>query len=321
MKSNLKLITSSLIVALTLATPQLVHGTDTKADELEAKLSRITASSGDALVDSKLLNLNDTDQSLSLVEEIIDPYEKSLFGIIVPDAKDSIVKYAAIEQILSPESKFDLALVCKDWLEIIIYDFDNQQDIYKAWYGVIEHEEAFQTFLNGTLIYRPIQDSDEGIIKLKISDLKNPLDGTFDLSQCGDAGKDLSISTGYRKGIRPENKKKLEVWLVPWFLIKKHLDSTACHFKDIMDDWDEKNAAFGIFFTSGHWNNLEWYDYLTRSTPYDITSKNLSDNWWRSRNHPYPPPKTRCIFSTPPHTPPKLHQLPASNFMFIFELK
>ena len=120
-----------------------------------------------------------------------------------------------------------------------------------------------------------------GKIELKISDLTNPLEGTFDLSKCGDASKYLSISTGYRKGKKPENSSKLEIWLAPRFMIKKKRETSAKHLQPILDNWTEETAPIGIFWIWGGWGNLSWYDYLTNVSTDNISSKNLYENWQR----------------------------------------
>jgi len=122
----------------------------------------------------------------------------------------------------------------------------------------------YPRFLNGKLIYKPDPNSDEGMVVLPIADLANPLDGEFDLSPCGNAGEHLSIYTGYRKGKRPENKDKVEIWFAPHVLIEKNLAGSASHFKDIMGSWDASKAPVGTFFTWGGWDNLGWYDYATQ---------------------------------------------------------
>jgi hypothetical protein len=89
------------------------------------------------------------------------------------------------------------------------------------------YEDVFQRFLNGVLIYKPTAGSTVGEITLRIRDLANPLESTFDLSQCGDAGQYLSISTGYSKGKLAANSRKSEVWIVPKFVVERYVGSTA----------------------------------------------------------------------------------------------
>jgi serine/threonine protein kinase len=128
------------------------------------------------------------------------------------------------------------------------------------------HEDVYERFLKGRLIYKPNKENDEGKIELRIADLGNPLEGEFDLSGCGDTGKYLSINTGYRKGKRPENANKTEIWFAPRFLIEKNLSGSASHFKDIMGSWDASTAPVGTFFTWGGWDDLNDYDYATKLT-------------------------------------------------------
>lgn len=101
------------------------------------------------------------------------------------------------------------------------------------------YEAIYQQFLSGKLIYKPDPNSDAGRVELRIEDLRNPLEGTFDLSRCGDASKRLSISTGYRKRINPENARKVEAWLTPRFVVEKDVTGTApaSHYRGIMKDW------------------------------------------------------------------------------------
>ena len=140
------------------------------------------------------------------------------------------------------------------------------------------YEEIYDRFLNGKLIYRPNPGSDEGKIELRIADLDNPLEGTFDLSRCGYTGNYLSISTGYRKRKKPENEDKIEVWFVPRFLIERELKTTAKHFEPIYGNWKEQ-GEIGIFWTGGRWDSLAYYDYLTTQNMGDLSKNNLFEKW------------------------------------------
>ena len=81
------------------------------------------------------------------------------------------------------------------------------------------HENIYERFLKGKLVYRPTEGSDVGKIELPIAALANPLEGTFDLSRCGDAAQYLSINTGIRKVQAPANASKVEIWFTPLFLV------------------------------------------------------------------------------------------------------
>jgi hypothetical protein len=238
------------------------------------------------------------------------------------EVKSLIVKQAAYQKceeekipVTLNKTLGNLALVCKEWKGIIVDEMTVGAPSWKAWYGVVGHENIYQQFLNGTLIYRPNPQSDEGMIQLKISGLINPLEGTFDLSKCSDAGKDLSISTGYRKGMKSENKDKLEIWLAPRFMIEKKLKSSASHLEPIMGNWKEETAPIGILWSWGAWEDLSWYDYLTSQGASVISSKNLYDNWQH-----LPLRSRQCIMTFGPHAITTDGVLcPSRVFMFICE--
>lgn len=195
--------------------------------------------------------------------------------IFLLDIQKLIVQQLVFEECLENKNPVNLALVCKKWREIVKKETEVNNPGWKAWHGVIGHEDIYQTFLNGKLVYRPDPQSDEGMVTLSLSALKNPLEGTFDLSKCGDTGEGLSIATGYRKGRKSENAEKVEVWLAPQFLIKKKVSATAKHFNPIMKAWDAKTAPIGMFFTWGAWDNLGWYDYLTTESMEEVGSEDL----------------------------------------------
>ena len=139
------------------------------------------------------------------------------------------------------------------------------------------YEEIYRRFVMGKLIYKPDPKSDKGRIELPIRALANPLEGTFDLSQCDNSGKYLSISTGYRKGKVLSNANKTEIWIAPRFLIEKELQGSASHFKHIMSSWDVKTAPIGLFYTWGGWDN-QYYDYTTESMD-SATDDDLYQKW------------------------------------------
>lgn len=153
----------------------------------------------------------------------------------------------------------------------------------KVHYNITNQEqiEVFNKIYNGKLIYKPNPNSDNEKIELLISGLKHPLKGEFDLSQCGGTGEALSINMGYRKGQNSKNGEKIEIWFAPWFLIAKDLDTTASHFKPIMDKWKPEQAPVGIFFTCGRGYNLSWYDYLTTESTDEVSKGNLFQKYER----------------------------------------
>jgi hypothetical protein len=135
-------------------------------------------------------------------------------------------------------------------------------------------EDIYIRFLSGKLIYKPDPNSDNGRIELPIRALTNPLEGTFDLSQCGDTGQSLSIATGYRKAQKDENTNKTEIWLTPRFLVERNLATTAAHFRPIMSAWNEEAAPVGIIWNLGNWE-LNLFDYVTTHSFEQLSDEQL----------------------------------------------
>jgi|GEM_PF-2620486 len=152
-----------------------------------------------------------------------------------------------------------LRLVCKDFRDIIDTGtpdniglrYSTIGPVWKqcihACYGVLDHEATWQTILNGELVYKLNPDSDDGMKRLKISDLPNPFAGSFDLSGCGDADKYLSISMGLRKGKKDSSEDKSEIWLIPRFLAMQKLEGNASYLKGTMGQWSAEIPMAVIF--------------------------------------------------------------------------
>ena len=142
------------------------------------------------------------------------------------------------------------------------------------------YEEIYERFLKGVLIYRPQEGSNVGKIEMPIAGLANPLEGTFDLSSCGDTGQYLSIATGYRKVQTPANANKVEIWFTPRFLVDKEMPQLAQnhHMRAISGNWDAARAPIGIFWTWGGWNSnshMSYADYLVSESTDNLASENL----------------------------------------------
>jgi len=164
------------------------------------------------------------------------------------------------------------------------------------------YEEIYRRFVMGKLIYKPDSKSDKGRIELPIRALANPLEGTFDLSQCGDSGKYLSISTGYRKGKKAENANKREVWIAPRFLIEKNRAGSASHFQPIMSGWSDTSAPVGIFWTWGGWDKLAYYDHVTDEAIDTLSEDDFYNIWKRSTAVP-----PRAVGASLQERPPLAH--------------
>ena len=144
------------------------------------------------------------------------------------------------------------------------------------------YEEIYRRFLNGKLIYKPDPNSTTGQLEFPFSSLSNPLEGTFDLSRCGDTGTYLSIATGYRKTKLAANKDKVEIWITPKFVMEKALNTSAKHYGPIMtaDKW---TSPVGILWTYGNWSETDGdCGYLTNKQFDEISTKNLYENWCES---------------------------------------
>lgn len=156
------------------------------------------------------------------------------------------------------------------------------------------YEEIYRLFYNGKLVYTDPNNSSRKI-ELPIAALANPLEGTFDLSGCGDTGRYLSINTGYKKRTKIEaNKDKVEIWFVPRFMVEKDLSTTgifssspAKHLQPIMARWKPAVAPIGIFWT--WWNDdVKYYDYLTTQSPENLSYNNLYNKWLRDSSDARP---------------------------------
>ena len=148
------------------------------------------------------------------------------------------------------------------------------------------YEEIYERFLKGVLVYRPWEGTDAGKIEMPIAALTNPLEGTFDLSRCGDKDQYLSIATGYRKGQNPKNVCKAEIWITPRFLVDQELPQLAPnhHMKEIIGKWHAA-APIGIFWTSGGWNDayhMSYCTYLTVESMEAIGTENLLKKYQKS---------------------------------------
>jgi hypothetical protein len=160
----------------------------------------------------------------------------------------------------------------------------------KAYEWFLSDPEACKRFLNGQLIYKPNKDNDIGKIELRIAGLTNPLEGTFNLSQCGDAREYLSISTGYRKEKKPENANKVEIWFAPRFLVEKEIKGSASHFKAIFPAKWPTTAHVGMFWTWGKSNDLKSYGYLTTENMDNLSKIDLFENYIKSTGDRCAPP-------------------------------
>jgi hypothetical protein len=120
-------------------------------------------------------------------------------------------------------------------------------------------EDVYRQFLKGKLVYKPNKDNDDGRIDFPIASLANPLEGTFDISRCAEFGQEIEVSTGFRTNVNPANKSKLEVWIVPQFVLQS--DPRAKSINDSLQSNEKhRGKPFAILFTWGGWKDLSWHE-------------------------------------------------------------
>lgn len=173
-----------------------------------------------------------------------------------------VVKYVAIKQCLSNDSPVDLALVCKEWSEIIRSEFAKDKDGWKAWYGVVGHEDEYKAFLSYVLQSRSHLLSTNWRVVEKIKEFSNPFKGIFHLPKDADfKGLDglFCVMTGIPRALGDEYKGKTVVWFCPRFYMQKKFEKAdVCQLKQILDQWSSA-FPFGIFWTNDGTANVMMY--------------------------------------------------------------
>lgn len=120
-------------------------------------------------------------------------------------------------------------------------------------------EDVYLQFLKGKLFYKMNIRSNEEPIVYRISDLENPLFGTFDIVKSGVSAKYFQISTGFRTAYNPSNKGKVEIWIVPQFVLKKYLKAKI-YYDFLQTCVDHRNKPFAVLFNWGGWQDLSWFE-------------------------------------------------------------
>ncbi len=172
--------------------------------------------------------------------------------------------------------------------------------------GQILHEISANLVFDGKLVYRDrCKTTTHNIMDLVKKD------GTFDFSNkkfFGIVSKYLLITTDPEKFFSiDKNSKRLVILMASRLLIKEKIDSTARHFKPIMDKWKEDQAPIGIFWRMEKWENFGWYDYLVSANLISISKNNLYENW------------THSVSSRDPATGitiPRMYRMRKNTFLF-----
>jgi hypothetical protein len=119
-------------------------------------------------------------------------------------------------------------------------------------------EDVYRQFLKGKLVFKPNNTNEEPLV-LKISDLENPLFGTFDIAKSGVSAKFFQISTGFRTEFNPSNNGKVEIWIVPQFVLKRN-SRAKIYYDFLLTCKEHTNKPFAVLFNWGGWQDLSWFE-------------------------------------------------------------
>lgn len=142
------------------------------------------------------------------------------------------------------------------------------------------HEQAYRNFLASKLVYRPTTGSDVNMIELRVANLGDPLDDTFDLSKCGSVSQHLKVVTGLRTGYSPVDSNKLVVRICPHFVAVNFVQTdgdsvdTLCN---TIAKWNGAKCPIGLFWTAGSSTASYRFVYATDSSPELMARKTLNE--------------------------------------------
>lgn len=197
------------------------------------------------------------------------------------DLEKWILKITVKKSCYESGSAGKFGCVCRNWDNFInekqcSLSFDKTQKVS------LQTKYLYKMFCRCELILYSDPERNNGSTHFKISNLTNPLNEIFDLSKFIDIKSELIISTGYREGIIPENKGKIEIWIISREFIKQELSGgRAKQFLDVFLTW-EPDKQIGIFWMWANDGNLSCFDYVTDSINPSLKSKNLFE---RYRSH------------------------------------
>lgn len=141
------------------------------------------------------------------------------------------------------------------------------------------HEAIYHRFVNGKLVF----DNGQGQRReFPFMQFKDTLEGEFDLTGLKAEGYDvsqyLSINLGYRRGKNPAHKDKVEVWILPQFLMDRDKDGPAHHYQSTLrGKWE---SDVGILWTWGNWQKDDGdCDYVINKKFDEINNNNLLKLW------------------------------------------
>lgn len=267
MKKNLKLLILYAFVIFSFSVPHDVWG----MEGLPASTQDNKRSHTMAFSDGQIYPEEVQEKKRKLDQDIVNSFE-----MCPKETKLNILKYVVMNS-LDDGTVGKLSVVCKEWQSIIK---QHKVPIFK--FAICEafrvDPDICERFLNGRLEYKPNASNDIGRIELRIADLANPLEGTFDLSHCGNAGQHFTISTGYQRR-EHEDLPELIILLSPRFLVERDINGSASHLKNIFPDEWPTTAPVGILWT---WvaDDMDCYDHLSNQTMDELSNGNLYEKWF-----------------------------------------
>jgi|JI61114C2RNA_FD_contig_51_405928_length_1070_multi_2_in_0_out_0_1 hypothetical protein len=268
-----KLLSTSFIVALSFASSQASYGMDNN-DENNYQKQRPTWLKDGSDVSMLPLYVGKKVLAMAIYQEAIETGRSSgnieatckVFQYIITNDKKTFNQNVNRDEKERSPLQFNTRLAFLEGLKVH-YNINTKEKI-----------EIFDKFYNGKLIYRQNPNSDNGKIELLISGLNHPFKGEFDLSNFGDIEKNLSINMGYRNRVKKKNKERIEIWLSPWFLIEKNINTTTKDINNIFPKELSLTSPIVIFWTLGKWDRLDSYDFLTKKNLSEISQLNLHNN-------------------------------------------
>lgn len=203
MINNLKILTTSLMIVLTIGTTQSVHAMEERGGIPENFFAFFSS-----LFQEKTVSIQP------------DVPKKPTFEILPKDIQKLIIEKAVEDACYLNGHSGIPGTVCKYWYNFITAEKQHNLLPYRLSCN-LEEFALLKIFLEGKLICKRL--GEETVELQGIADLTNPLRGAFDLSKFEGLDKHLSISTGFWYGHDPINKRKVEVWIAPRFWVKRLL--------------------------------------------------------------------------------------------------
>jgi hypothetical protein len=249
MSKHLKLLTASLIMVLTLASPQVLHGMESDTPKQDPEFI-------------ELGNLHQTVVVLAAIEACKSNISPIKFLQLSKD-------WQAFFKNSTMEGK------------------PLMQTLQDTWFGVPGNEETYQTLLNCVYRYRMRCIGNDWKNIIKIGDLPIPLYSEVKLPNnklFESVNKYYGIRVGIPQAFKADDGKDV-VWLCPRFAVAKLIETTNnTELKEILNAWDEK-FSFGVFFTKTKGSNLYIVHFLGNQDQIFISDNDFSHILERAVQH------------------------------------